>query len=167
MLHVCQPATHSVFHGRESHCLRLLSTHRASAGLGYCCMEWRTRGFPIIHPLSAAFQGGFRTPRWGQGGGWAVISSTSGRSTAADYALSFRTLSAQTGWADDPLKLLFRKGLSMELQSELACRDEGRSLDQFIDLAIQIDNLVRSRRQPVSLRLRSAWHLHLNLNPCN
>ncbi len=36
----------------------------------------------------------------------------------------------------------------MELQSELACRDEGRSLDQFIDLAIQIDNLVRSRRQP-------------------
>ncbi len=31
---------------------------------------------------------------------------------------------------------------------ELACRDEGRSLDQFIDLAIHIDNLVRSRRQP-------------------
>ncbi len=25
--------------------------------------------FPIIHPLSAAFQGGFQTPRWGQGGG--------------------------------------------------------------------------------------------------
>ncbi len=42
----------------------------------------------------------------------------------------------------------FRKGLSAELQSELACRDEGKSLDQFIDLAIHIDNLVRSRRQP-------------------
>ncbi len=54
----------------------------------------------------------------------------------------------QTGWSDDPLKLLFCKGLSAELQSELACRDEGKSLDQFIDLAICIDNLVRSRRQP-------------------
>lgn len=34
----------------------------------------------------------------------------------------------------------------MELQSELACRDDGRNLDQFIDLAIRIDNLIRSRR---------------------
>ncbi len=61
---------------------------------------------------------------------------------------SFRTLAAQTGWPDDPLKLHFRKGLSAELQSELACRDEGKTLDQFIDLAIRIDNLLRSRRQP-------------------
>ncbi len=36
-------------------------------------LEWATAVwsdertvFPIIHPLSAAFQGGFRTPRWGQ-----------------------------------------------------------------------------------------------------
>lgn len=33
----------------------------------------------------------------------------------------------------------------MELQSELACRDEGKNLDQFIELAIRIDNLIRSR----------------------
>ncbi len=66
------------------------------------------------------------------------------RGTAADYALSLRTLTAQTGWLNDPLKLLFRKGLSAELQSELACRDHGKSLDQFIDLAIHIDNLVCS-----------------------
>ncbi len=51
-------------------------------------------------------------------------------------------------WSDDPLKHLFRKGLSRELQSELACRGDGKSLDQFIDLAIRIDNLVRSQRQP-------------------
>ncbi len=66
-------------------------------------------------------------------------------STAADYALTFHTLVAQTGWDNDPLKLLFRKGLTTELQSELACRDEGRTLEQFIELAIRIDNLMRSR----------------------
>lgn len=34
----------------------------------------------------------------------------------------------------------------MELQAELACRDEGKTLNDFIDLAIQIDNLIRTRR---------------------
>jgi len=49
-------------------------------------------------------------------------------------------------WVDDTLKLLFRQGLNSDLQSELACRDEDKTLDQFIDLAIRIDNLIRSRR---------------------
>ncbi len=69
-----------------------------------------------------------------------------GRRAAAEYALSFRTLAAQTDWTEDALKLLFRKGLSLELQSELACRDEGRTQSEFIELSIQIDNLIRSRR---------------------
>ncbi len=68
-----------------------------------------------------------------------------GRGAAAEYALSFRTLAAQTDWTEDALKLLFRKGLSLELQSEMACRDEGRTLNEFIELSIQIDNLIRSR----------------------
>lgn len=34
----------------------------------------------------------------------------------------------------------------LELQAELACQDERRTLTQFIDLAFQIDNLIRSRR---------------------
>ncbi|KAG1927373.1 retrotransposable element [Pimephales promelas] len=71
-----------------------------------------------------------------------------GDSSAADYALSFRTLAAQTGWGDDPLKLLYRKGLSTELQGELACRDEGKSLHQLINLSIRLDNLIRARRVP-------------------
>ncbi len=63
----------------------------------------------------------------------------------------FRTLAAQTGWRDaEPLKLLFRKGLNHDLQSELACRDEGKTLEQFINLAIRLDNLLRSRRLPRS-----------------
>ncbi len=104
--------------------------------------------FPSFTRFLQRFREVFKHPAGGKEVGEQLLALRQRRSTAADYALSFRTLSAQTGGADDPLKLLFRKGLSMELQSELACRDEGRSLDQFIDLAIHIDNLVRSRRQP-------------------
>lgn len=67
-----------------------------------------------------------------------LLTLCQGKSTAAEYALTFRTLAAQTDWVESTL--------SLELQSELACRDEGRSLNQFIELTIQIDNLIRSRR---------------------
>lgn len=60
--------------------------------------------------------------------------------------MHFRTLAAQTGWADDPLKTLYRKALNPELQTELVCRDEGKSLDQLIELSIRLDNLLPTRR---------------------
>ncbi|KAI2665369.1 Transposon Tf2-9 polyprotein [Labeo rohita] len=69
-----------------------------------------------------------------------------GRRTAADYALTFRTLAAQSGWNDGPLKLHYRKGLNPDLQVELACRDEGLPLEQFIDLSIRVDNIMRARK---------------------
>ncbi len=43
---------------------------------------------------------------------------------------------------------LLQGSRSPELQSELACCDEGKTLEQFIDLAICLDNLLRSRQQP-------------------
>ncbi|KAL0149928.1 hypothetical protein M9458_054760, partial [Cirrhinus mrigala] len=52
----------------------------------------------------------------------------------------------QTSWPDDPLKLHFRRGLCHDLQAELTCCDEGKTLDELIDLAVRIDNLMRSRR---------------------
>lgn len=65
---------------------------------------------------------------------------------AAEYALQFRTLAVQTNWLEDTLKLLFHQGLTLDLQAELACRDEGSSLNSFIELAIHIDNLLCSHR---------------------
>ncbi|KAI2647134.1 Transposon Tf2-6 polyprotein [Labeo rohita] len=78
--------------------------------------------------------------------GKALEWATAGRRTAADYALDFRTLAAQSGWNDGPLKLHYRKGLNPDLQVELACRDEGLSLNQYIDLSIRIDNVMRARK---------------------
>ncbi|KAL0187602.1 hypothetical protein M9458_014701, partial [Cirrhinus mrigala] len=75
-----------------------------------------------------------------------LMAGKRGRKTVADYALTFRTLAAQTGWKEEPLILLYRKGLTTELQSELACRNEGKTINEFIELSICIDNLIHSRR---------------------
>jgi len=82
----------------------------------------------------------------GRSAGEQLLALTQGTNTAAEFTPTFRTLAAQTDWVEDTLKLLYRRGLNPALQTEMACRDEGRSLNEFMDLTIQIDNLVRSRR---------------------
>ncbi|KAK3554259.1 hypothetical protein QTP70_020113 [Hemibagrus guttatus] len=64
-----------------------------------------------------------------------------GTDTAADYAITFRTLAAQSGWNDASLWAVFRAGLNPELQTELACRAEATTLSQFVATAIRLDNL--------------------------
>ncbi|KAK3543201.1 hypothetical protein QTP70_012297 [Hemibagrus guttatus] len=62
---------------------------------------------------------------------------------AADYAIRFRTLAAQSGWNDAALWAVFRAGLHPALQSELACHEKATSLSQFVATAIRLDNLRR------------------------
>lgn len=88
----------------------------------------------------------FEHPAGGRDPGEQRFNLRQGRRTATEYALTFRTLTAQTNWVEDTLKLLFRQGLSQDLQSELACRDEGRNFEEFVAMSIRVDNLVRSRR---------------------
>ncbi len=121
-------------------------------------LEWATAiweddqaAFPSFASFTQNFKEVFEHPAGGKEVGEQLLSLRQGGGSAADYALSFRTLAAQTGWRDtEPLKLLFRKGLNHDLQSELACRDEGKTLEQFINLAIRLDNLLHSRRLPRS-----------------
>ncbi|KAL0185425.1 hypothetical protein M9458_021122, partial [Cirrhinus mrigala] len=116
-------------------------------------LDWATAvwdlnrpSFPSFKEFLRRFKEVFDYPEGGLGAGEQILMLRQGKNTAAEFALTFRTLAAQTGWPDEPLKLHFRKGLSHELQAELACRDEGKSLDELINLAIRIDNLIRSRR---------------------
>ncbi len=110
--------------------------------------EGRQLSFPSFDCFLKRFREVFEHSAGGKEPGEQLLALRQGRSTALDYALSFRTLAAQSGWEDKPLKLLYRKGLTAELQSELACRDEGKTIEQLIDLSIRIDNLMRSRRAP-------------------
>ncbi|KAK3568300.1 hypothetical protein QTP86_003140 [Hemibagrus guttatus] len=69
-----------------------------------------------------------------------------GSETAADYAIRFRTLAAQSGWNDAALWAVFRAGLNPGLQAELACHTEATSLSQFVATSIRLDNLRRQHR---------------------
>jgi len=109
--------------------------------------------FPSFEYFMQRFREVFDHPSDGKGAGDRLMELTQGLRTTAEYALAFRTFAAQTNWVSDTLKVCFRRGLSHELQAELACRDEGKSLDQFIELTIHIDNLIRSRK---ASRRRSA-----------
>ncbi len=98
--------------------------------------------FPHSPTSFINFERCFEHTAGGKEAGEQLLTLRQGRDTAADYSLTFRTLAAQTVWDNGRLKLLYRKGLSTELQTELACRDEGRT--QFIDIAIRLDNLLYS-----------------------
>ncbi len=98
--------------------------------------------FTLFGSFLQCFRVIFDLPEGEDGAGEQILTLKQGRDTDAEFALAF----AQTGWPDDPLKLHFRRGLCPELQTDLACRDEGKTLDQLIDLAIRIDNMIRTRR---------------------
>ncbi len=102
--------------------------------------------FPTYDTFIRQFREVFEHSASGKEVGEELIALRQGNRTAADYTLTFRTLAAQTGWENEPLRLLYRKGLNEELQSELACRDDRRTQEQFMELTIHIDNLMCSRR---------------------
>ncbi|KAL0195094.1 hypothetical protein M9458_008666, partial [Cirrhinus mrigala] len=116
-------------------------------------LEWATAvwdvgrpAFPSFATFLQSFKEVFQPKPESSEAGEQIVALKQGRRTAADYALDFRTLAAQSGWNDGPLKLHYRKGLNQDLQVELACRDEGLTLNQYIDLSIRIDNVMRARK---------------------
>uniref|UniRef100_A0A8C1P7H9 DUF4939 domain-containing protein n=1 Tax=Cyprinus carpio TaxID=7962 RepID=A0A8C1P7H9_CYPCA len=75
-----------------------------------------------------------------------LMQLTQGRKSAAEHAIEFRTIAAQSGWNDVSLKAMFRRSLNMELQAELACKGEDHSFSDYVTLAIKIDNLICTHR---------------------
>ncbi len=85
----------------------------------------------------------FKYPHGGRDVSTQLINLTQGNSTAAEFAIEFRMLAAQSGWNDVALKAKFQKSLNCDLQTEQACKVEGSSFSDFVTLAIRIDNLMR------------------------
>ncbi|KAI2644696.1 Retrotransposon-like protein 1 [Labeo rohita] len=139
-----QPALYPTDTSRISFVCSLLT----DKALDWATAVWGTDGsiFPTFNYFLQSFREVFDHPTGGKSAGEQLPVLTQGEGTAAEFALAFRTLAAQTTWVEDTLKLLFRRGLNADLQAELACWDEGRSLKEFIELTIRIDNLIRSRR---------------------
>ncbi|KAK3515344.1 hypothetical protein QTP70_017278 [Hemibagrus guttatus] len=79
-----------------------------------------------------------------------------GSGSAAEYAIKFHTLAAQSGWNNMALWAVFRAGLNPALQTELACHVEATSLMQFVATAICLDNLLR-QHQAATQSSPAAW----------
>ncbi|KAK3514290.1 hypothetical protein QTP70_012912 [Hemibagrus guttatus] len=113
---------------------------------------------PQIHSSFSYFAGMiqevFEYPTGGKDISPQLMELRQGSDSAADYAIKFRTLGAQSGWNEAALWAVFGEGLNPALQTELACCVDATSLTQFVATAIRLDNLLRQHqagaRPPVS-----------------
>ncbi len=149
-----QPALYSTEEGRIAFVCSVLT----GSALEWMTAVWRGGRVPFrtFDEFLQRFREVFDHPRDGRSPDELLLTISQGSRSAAEYALAFRTLAAQTTWTEDPLRVHYRKGLNHDLQTELACRDEGRSLDNYIELSIQIDNLLRARRSTTRSALRAS-----------
>ncbi|KAL0179864.1 hypothetical protein M9458_025306 [Cirrhinus mrigala] len=99
----------------------------------------------------------FEYPAGGRDISTQLIHAKQGNRTAAEYAIAFRTLAAQSGWNDVSLKAIFYNSLNIDLQTELACRRENSSFSELINLTIKIDNLMR--QSPKQCSSKSNRHM--------
>ncbi|XP_064877723.1 plexin-A4-like [Oncorhynchus nerka] len=76
-------------------------------------------------------------------GGERLFQLWQGAQTAAEYALTFRPLTASSEWNEPVLCAQTRRRLRKEVQMELACREDNVSLDVLIVMAICLDNLLQ------------------------
>ncbi|KAK3507731.1 hypothetical protein QTP70_034832 [Hemibagrus guttatus] len=100
----------------------------------------------------------FEYPAGGKDISLQLMELRQGSDSAADNAIKFRTLVAQSGWNEAALWAVFREGLNPGLRPELACREDATSLTQFVATAICLDNLLCQHQAgacpPVSARPR-------------
>ena len=80
----------------------------------------------------------------------------------AEYALTFRTVAASSGWNEPALHTLFHSGLCEEVQTELACRNDNMYLGTLISMAIHLDNLLWEHQCPPLSHLPPMAVLSLN-----
>jgi len=137
----------SDFDSDKKKCAFLMSLLTGKA-IEWAAAVWETdRLFQTSYPyFIKQLRDVFEYPAGGKDVSTRLIQLTQGRKSAAEYAIEFRTLAAQSGWNDVSLKALFRRSLNMELQAELACKGEEHSFPEYVTLAIKIDNLMRTHR---------------------
>ncbi|KAK3572077.1 hypothetical protein QTP86_022304 [Hemibagrus guttatus] len=153
------PHQPGIYREEGTRCAFLLSLLTGKA-LDWASAVWDVD--PQIHSSFIYFTGMIREvfeyPVGGKDISLQLMELRQGSDSAADYAIKFRTLAAQSGWNEAALWAVFREGLNPALQTELACREDATSLTQFVATAIRLDNLLRQHQAgacpPVSARPR-------------
>lgn len=81
-----------------------------------------------------------------------LLSLRQGTGSVTSYSIDFRILAAETGWDEKALQGVFFRGLSEEIKDQLAARDETKTLEELISLAIRLDNRLAERRRERAVR---------------
>ena len=69
------------------------------------------------------------------------------KGSASDYASQFRQIAVSLGgWNDEPLKFLFYDRLKEVIKDKLYIEDWPETLDEYIAMAVRIDNRLYARR---------------------
>ncbi|KAK3526426.1 hypothetical protein QTP70_025456 [Hemibagrus guttatus] len=120
-------------------------------------LEWASAVWdadPLIRASYSHFEEAIREvfehPAGGKDISVQLMEIRQGSDSAADYAIRFRTLAAQSEWNNAALWAMFHAGLNPALQTELACHVEATSLCQFVATTIRLDNLLCQRRTGAS-----------------
>lgn len=92
----------------------------------------------------------FKYPAGGKHRPVQLLELRQGTDTAADFAIKFHTLAAQSIWNETALVVVFREGFNRELKAEMACRDNNVTLSQYTSTAICLDNQRCQHRTPTS-----------------
>ncbi|XDV30709.1 hypothetical protein PO909_033561 [Leuciscus waleckii] len=86
------------------------------------CMRAAHVVMKIFEYWNAQLKDVFEYPAGGKDVSTQLLHMSQGNRTAAEYAIEFRTLAAQSGCNDVSLKAVFQQSLNAELQTELACK---------------------------------------------
>ncbi|KAK3561315.1 hypothetical protein QTP86_030620, partial [Hemibagrus guttatus] len=150
------------FESEEKKCAFLMSLLTGKA------IEWAAAVWETDHLFQTSYtyfvkqlRDVFEYPAGGKDVSTRLLQLSQGLRLAAEYAIEFRTLAAQSGWNDVALKAVFQRSLNIELQAELACKGVDHSFSEYVTLAIQIDNLMCSTHA----RIKSASMRNIPTQP--
>ncbi|KAK3553696.1 hypothetical protein QTP70_006895 [Hemibagrus guttatus] len=129
-----------------------------STRCAFVCLDWASAVWDSdpqikssLHYFVGLLRDVFEYPAMGKDVSVLLLELRQGVDTAADYAIKFHTLTAQSGWNDTALLAVFREGLHPTLQAEIVCHDTDTTLSNYISVAVRLGNLRPRHQTPVML----------------
>ncbi|KAI4894728.1 hypothetical protein NFI96_008423 [Prochilodus magdalenae] len=109
--------------------------------LDWATAVWSSYQTRTYDEFISDFRAVFDHPHQDRAAGDQLVRLHQGARSVTSYALDFRTIAAGSGWNEPALLTIFRNGLNVDIRKEMACRDDGLSLEELIALAIRLDQL--------------------------
>ncbi|XP_054608715.1 uncharacterized protein LOC129167989 [Dunckerocampus dactyliophorus] len=142
------PTTHAAAFRSERARVAFVMSHLSGRAGAWATAEW-SRQSPLCSSYSAfakAMEQVFQRTPPGRDAARSLLRLCQGRRCAADYAIEFRALAAQSDWNASALLDAFFMGLSDPIKDQMVPLEAPTHLDDLIALAIRIEKRLKDRR---------------------